>query len=284
MLRYKLPGQEENLKKSTNEVKEYRKDGVTYFKRLVRGEAKPFFLQRIIKGKLNVFFDSYPAGYVNIDSYYGAIESDTVVTYIKSDKLGTGSEKFKKMNFFELISDSPEIVEMFEAENSYSLKTIFRTIRNYNLFNLDDVFYVNNKNDTTRCKIIFSKAGNMLYRKQFAKSFEPLNRDSLKVYKLNGTLYYKQQLPGKDQPQFIAHIIKGPINLYADLDDNAYVSKAGSALIRIKGEQKGDNRKDVLLDLLSDKPDLMQEFDKKKYNITNLLRVIRDYNLVVSKL
>jgi hypothetical protein len=141
-----------------------------------------------------------------------------------------------------------------------------------------------NKHDTTRCKIIYSKDDKLLYRVPFAKSFEPLKTDSLKAYKLNGLLFYKQQVPEKDEPQFIAHIIKGTIDLYADLDNNVYVSKSGSSLTKIKSEEKSEDKKEVLLQLISDKPELMREFEKKRYNDTNLLRVIRDYNGVASKI
>lgn len=282
-LRYKLRGRSETLKISRNDVKEYKMDGVTYVKKNIVGYARPTFVQRIMRGKINVYVEIYNAGYVNVINYFASKDDDASLISFHSNGL-MGSQKQRNSFFDFLIADTPEIVEIFNAADSYNIKTLLRTIRNYDLYNLSGAFFVNNKNDTTHCKIIFNKDGELLYRTPFARNFEPLKTDSLKAYKLNGILYYKQQIPDKNEAQFIVHLIKGSINLYADLDDNVYVSKAGSPLTKIKGEEKIDDRKDVLLELISDKPELMKDFEKKRYNEDNLLQVIRDYNDAVPKI
>jgi hypothetical protein len=279
IFKYKLTEGGEVNRVSSDTITEYRQKNTIYAKRQLSDFPKPQFVQWLIKGKLNVYARVTPSAYVNNVDYYAAKSTDSVIVQIKTNNEFSGTRAKRKSAFEALIADAPEVAKMFDEADSYTVNSLMKTIRNYNLYYAaGDVFFVNKRNDTTRCKIIFGKDSLLLYKKPLIDGLQPLNTDSLNAYKLNGILYYRQQLPEIATPQFIMHVIKGKLDGYLDLKGNLYLSKAGSQLAKVKGEKENSTHKEAFFQLISDKPEVVKEFKSKRYNDDNVIDMIVLYN------
>ncbi|PWS29267.1 hypothetical protein DHW03_05460 [Pedobacter yonginense] len=147
--RFKPQGSDNSIKIKRQEIKEFYKaeKEVNFLVRQIPWKRRPEFLERIIKGKIDLFeYGSYGGGAyhpgapggagsfsgsgMSIIEWY-ACKSNGELFEVKSTSF-FGSRRERKENFYKLISDKPELLEKFMKNDDYSLEAIEACIKEYN--------------------------------------------------------------------------------------------------------------------------------------------------------
>lgn len=135
---FKGPNDSRPKKIKTTEVKEYyiSKLQKNYCARVLPFGTKPIFLERVERGKIELFelVTIVYSGYVTSTSIsWYASKDNSPLIILKHNSWLTFSKEKRKDELFNMVSDNAEVAERFKQEDSFTFKKVRELVAIYNL-------------------------------------------------------------------------------------------------------------------------------------------------------
>lgn len=131
--RFKPEGGTSFNKIPIRETKEFYKveKEINYLVKVRPDKRSPEFLQRLVKGKIDLFEYYRQSGNNQVDIVWYASKENGELFEVKSNHI-FGSRNDRKDRLYSLISDKPELLEKFKKDDSYSFEAVKECIKLYN--------------------------------------------------------------------------------------------------------------------------------------------------------
>ena len=131
--KFKPDGTDRFNKIKIGETKEFYKaeKEINYLVKPRPDKSKPDFLQRLVRGKIDLLEYYRQAGNNQVDIVWYACKSNGELLEVKSNHI-FGSRNERKDNLYKLLGDNPELLEKFKKDNSYSFDAVKDCIKSYN--------------------------------------------------------------------------------------------------------------------------------------------------------
>lgn len=131
--RFKPEGTDSFNKIKLRETKEFFKaeKEINYLVKERPDKKSPDFLQRLVRGKIDLLEYYRQSGNNHVDIVWYASKQNGELFEVKSNRI-FGSRSERKDNLYNLISDKPELLEKFKKDDSYSFDAVKDCIKSYN--------------------------------------------------------------------------------------------------------------------------------------------------------
>jgi len=131
--RFKPEGGSSFSKIPIRETKEFYKveKEINYLVKVRPDKSTPDFLQRLVKGKIDLFEYYRQSGNNQYVVFWYASKQNGQLFEVKSNQI-FGSRKERKDNMYNLIADNPGLLEKFKKDDNYSFEAVKECIKLYN--------------------------------------------------------------------------------------------------------------------------------------------------------
>jgi hypothetical protein len=131
--RFKPDGTDNFNKIKIRETKEFYKaeKEINYLVKQRPDKRSPDFLQRLVRGKIDLFEYYRQTGNNQVDIVWYASKQNGELLEVKSNHI-FGARSERKDKLYSLIGDKPELLEKFKKDDSYSFDAVKECIKSYN--------------------------------------------------------------------------------------------------------------------------------------------------------